>query len=143
MAFYVDSCIYLNLWQKEESNEKQFWRYALQFFDAVERAKEIIFFSGFVLKELSFILHPEEFLLKKQIFTDDARFKRIIATNGDYNTARKFESEAHFEISFFDCMHLVLAKRANAVLITRDKKLTDFALSKDCLVAKPEDIRIY
>lgn len=50
----------------------------MEFFDAVERANEIILFSRFVLKELSFVMHPEEFEKKKEVFKDDTRFERIL-----------------------------------------------------------------
>jgi hypothetical protein len=32
MRYYVDTCIYINLLQKEESAGKQFWKMALDFF---------------------------------------------------------------------------------------------------------------
>src|SRR3989338_3191516 len=66
MEFYVDSCIYLNLWQKEE----KWWKFALNFFEAAERRGDVIYYSGFVLKELNFVLTPKEFNIKKRLFEE-------------------------------------------------------------------------
>ncbi len=139
MTFYVDSCIYLNLWQNEVSKKGQLlWKFALDFFEHIEQENNIILVSGFVVKELSFVL-KEEFEKKKQLFDDTSQFKKVSASSGDYANARKLESASKFEISFFDCMHIVLSKKNNATLITRDRKLINFACNH-CSVARPEEI---
>lgn len=136
MTFYVDSCIYLNLWKKEEGlHGQKFWKYAESFFEKAESKN--IYFSGFVLKELARTLTPAEFAIKREIFYKNL-FIRIMPTQTDYEIAGILESVANFEISFFDCMHIVLAKKVNAILITRDRKLIEFA-KKYCKVARPEE----
>jgi predicted nucleic acid-binding protein len=138
--FYVDSCVYLNLWQKEVSKAgRPLWKFALDFFDYAEKENKVIYVSGFVLKELGFVLDEAEFEAKRQIFNDETRFRRIIATPEDYDNARRLESETGFEISFFDCMHIVLAKKTGVTLITRDGDLIK-AASPHCVVSRPEDI---
>lgn len=138
MAYYVDSCIYLNLWQKEVSPAGQpLWKFALDFFEHVEKKREPILFSGFVLKELAFVF-GEEFAKKKCLFQNKARFQRIVAFQEDYGAARKLESAAQFTLSFFDCMHIVLAKKTSATLVTRDRTLIDIARAY-CRVARPEE----
>ncbi len=139
MSFYVDSCIYLNLWQIEESPAgKKLWKCALDFFEYAERENMVICFSGFVLKEIEFVLAEGEFEKRKKLFQNE-RLKKIIAAPENYEEARKLESASGFSISFFDCMHIVLANKSRSILITRDNKLIDFALAY-CRVAKPEDI---
>jgi predicted nucleic acid-binding protein len=138
--FYVDSCVYINLWQKEVSKTgKPLWKLALDFFEYAEKEKEVIYVSGFVMKELGFVLEASEFEKKKDIFNNKTRFRKLIALPEDYDNARKLESETGFEISFFDCMHVILAKKIGATLITRDGNLIKVA-SLHCAVARPEDV---
>ena len=138
-GFYIDTNIYLNLWQKEESPAgKPLWQIAECFLSRIEKENKRIYFSGFVLKELKFILSEEEFQAKSSLFENSQRFSKIIAANEDYVKARKLESESQFKISFFDCMHIVLSRKANVILVTRDRKLIEFA-NKHCEVLRPED----
>jgi hypothetical protein len=59
-GYYVDSCVYLNLWQREISDTGiPFWRIAKDFFEKLEDEKEVIYYSGYLLKELMFLLNKE------------------------------------------------------------------------------------
>ena len=58
----------------------------------------------------------------------------------NFELARKFEQE-YKTLSFYDYLHVAIAKRLNAILITRDKDLTEFAKSH-VKVFKPEDFLI-
>ena len=57
----------------------------------------------------------------------------------DYDLARKFENEEEIKLSFYDYLHVAIAKRLNVPLITRDKELIYFA-KKHIGVFKPEDL---
>lgn len=130
MRLYVDSCIYLNLWKKEFGPwDEPWWRYAAD----ILACNHEICYSGFILKELKYIL-GEQFGEKRVIFE---QFQKIIATDEDYTHARQLEKEN--EISFFDCMHIVLAKRSRSVLLPRDKELMHAARSH-CEVRLPEEL---
>ena len=141
MTFYVDSCIYLNLWKREERGKVKFWKLAENFFERVEKTHDTIYVSSFVLKELCFAHDVSNLQQKIDNIRNSQLFKGVSAGSNDYSEARRFESVAQFEISFFDCMHIALAKRIGAILVTRDKKLLNFAREL-CLVSKPEDIQI-
>lgn len=56
-SFYVDACIYLNLWQKEgdETQGIPYWKLAEEFFEKLEETGAVIYYSGFLLKEIKFI----------------------------------------------------------------------------------------
>jgi len=140
MAFYVDSCIYLNLWKMEVRNGVAFWKLAKDFFERVQRAGEIIYISPFVMKELSFKFDTNTLQYGLEEIRRSSIFENIDASRDDYKEARRLESASGFEISFFDCMHVALAKRIGAILVTRDNKLIDFA-SGFCTVGRPESFR--
>lgn len=138
--YYVDTCIYLNLWQKEIDFKTglKFWKIARDFLQKIENTHSIVLFSGFVLKEISHIL-GNRFNERKGIFSDPTKFERIFADPRDYDFARMLEKEFKYEISFFDCIHIALAKKEKAILITRDEKLIRYG-RKYCETHKPEEL---
>ena len=120
--FYLDTCIWLNLFKKE----KNYWQIAKDFIENVmfSNDKEITY-SGFVLKELRFKLDNEVYSQKLKFLKDE--FKFIKTTEEDYEFARKLESELKYEISFFDCLHIAICKRLSLILVTRDYRLIKIA----------------
>jgi len=101
--------------------------------------KEILY-SGFILKELQFILNRDKLYNDKYGFLkEESECKFIKSIEEDKILARKLESESGFEISFYDCLHIAICKRTNSVLVTRDYNLIDFA--KNYIeVQKPENL---
>ncbi len=62
-SYYVDSCIYLNLWKKEVDDfGNKLWEFAKDFFEKTENENATIYYSGFLLKEFMFLLSTEEYL---------------------------------------------------------------------------------
>jgi len=140
MNFYVDTCIYLNLWLKEKSKQDlPLWRYAKEFFESVENSGLKIYYSGIILKELSYILTKEEFNKKRVVFNSPI-FEKLILSKEELNLARYIESELKYEISFYDIIHLLLAKKSNSILITRDRKLLYIAKNYSVTAKRPENI---
>lgn len=142
-SFYVDTCIWLNLFKKEGDPIKgiPYWKIAKDFIDRVMFSddKEILY-SGFILRELQLILNNDKLYKEKRTFLrEEPKFKFIKCITEDKVLARKLESESGFEISFYDCLHMAICKRTNSVLVTRDYDLMDFA--KDYIeVQKPENL---
>ncbi len=135
--FYVDTCIYLNLWQ-EEGDEKfgiPYWKSAKDFFEKYDNDDSTIYYSGFLLKELKFILGDQEFNQKHQLFRQSPNFEKIFISDNEYGQARSIEYELNYGISFFDIIHMLLAKKSDSILITRDKKLLNTA-GKYSVIAK-------
>ena len=126
-SYYVDSCVYLNLWQKEVNKfGRPLWKLAKKFFERVEQEKSLIYYSGFLLKELSFILTEKEFAQKRLMFEGSSNFKKIKLTLNEYELARKIESK-NKDAGFYDIIHMLLTKKTNSILITRDKELLKLA----------------
>jgi predicted nucleic acid-binding protein len=139
MAVYVDTCVYLNLWKRERGYfGRPHWRIAKEFFDHMYASGNVVVYSGMVLKELKHKA-PQLYEQKRETFNDPSHFNRIIVMDSHYERARLLESESRFSISFFDCMHIVLAKASDAVLVTRDRKLLAFAKGR-CVAVRPEEL---
>ncbi len=126
MAYYVDSCIYINLWNAEETPTLKLDKIAERFFKHAEEDKVPMYYSGFVLKELRFILKASAFE-KQCLLFKRFLFMRVVADDVDYASGRNLGRKSGFTISFYDCMHIVLAKKIDAILVTRDNALLRFA----------------
>ena len=139
-SYYVDSCIYLNLWKKEVDDfGNKLWEFAKDFFEKAENEDAIIYYSGFLLKEFIFLLSTEEYLQKRDLFDSSPNFKKVVLSKEEYELVRKI-SKSNKQLSFYDIIHLLLAKKTNSTLITRDRLLIQ--LSKDYSVEakKPEEL---
>ena len=139
-SYYVDSCIYLNLWQKEiDENGKPLWEYAKRFLEKAEEDNSLIYYSGFLLKELMFILDMEEYLQKRELFEDSPNFKKVILSKEEFQLAVQIRKQ-NKEISLYDIIHLLLSKKTNSILITRDELLIQLAGKFSIIAKKPEEI---
>ena len=137
--YYVETCIWLNFFKEEGDATKgiPYWKLAEDFIDQVGNKNEKIIVSTIVLKELFFNAKDKFNQIRK--FFKDSEYIVIIKTNPtDYELARKWEKE-HGQISFYDYIHLAIAKRLNIPLITRDQDLMEFAKGH-VEVFKPEDL---
>jgi len=139
-SYYVDTCIYLNLWQKEEINGLKVWKYAKEFLEKAEANHCTIYYSGFILKELMYILSNEEFLIKKEMFEYTNNYRKAHLTEEEFNQARRIERETNAEISFFDIIHMLLAKKTGSILVTRDNKLIQISGKYGVKALKPEHL---
>ena len=135
-TYYVDSCIWLNLFKKEGDETKgvPYWKLAKDF---IEDENNIIV-STIVIKELSFKIE-EKLNYVMKFFKDNESIKMIKTVPEDYDLARKFEDEEEVKISFYDYLHVAISKRLNIPLITRDKDLIIFA-KKHIEVYRPEEL---
>jgi len=134
--YYVDSCIWLNLFKKEGDETKgvPYWKLAKNF---IEDENNIIV-STIVIKELSFKIE-EKLNYVMKFFKDNESIEMIKTVPEDYDLARKFEDEEEIKISFYDYLHVAISKRLNIPLITRDKDLITFA-RKHIKVYRPEEL---
>lgn len=141
--YYVDSCIWLNLFKKEEGSTTgaPCWMLAKDFINKVISSEEDqIIYTGFILKELKYNLGNEQLFQERYEFLKkEPKFSYVKATPEDYDFARQLETEFNFEISFFDCIHIAISKRLNAILVTRDYLLLE-ASKKYISVDKPEKL---
>lgn len=138
--YYVDSCIYLNLWKKEvDDSGALLWKYAKEFFEKTEKENSIIYYSGFLLKELMFKLSTQEYLDQRELFDSSPKCSKIIISKEEYDLAGKIKNENE-HISFYDIIHMLLAKKTNSILVTRDKGLIELAKVFSVEAKKPEEI---
>ena len=137
--YYVDTCIWLNLFKKEGNSTKgiPYWQLAKDFIEKVNAERDIVFVSTIILKELTFTL-SDKFAEVKKFFHDNNFVQIVRTTPEDYDGARRWEQD-HQLLSFYDYLHTAIAQRLSALLITRDKDLMAFA-QQHVDVFRPEDL---
>lgn len=139
-GYYVDTCIWLNLFKKEGDPSKgiPYWKIAHDFIDKAITTKDEIFYSSQVLNEIKYKLADDaKFKARGSYLEENFIFVKTIEE--DYILARELESKSKFKISFYDCIHIAICKRRDCVLITRDKLLIEFA-KYYIRVKKPEEV---
>lgn len=142
--FYVDTCIYFNLWKKEiDEKGNPLWLFAKNFFEAANINNSNIFYSGFILKELLFVLSTEEYLEKRNFVEENKIFEKVFLTQEEYQKATKLKNKINTDCSLFDIIHIILADKTNSTLITQDKELLTLANYLHITAKKPEDIIDY
>ncbi len=138
--YYVDTCIYLNLWKKEVDNfGNKLWAFAKDFFEKAESEDATIYYSGFLLKEFIFLLSTEEYLQKRDLFDSSPNFKKVILSKEEYELAKKIK-KGNNQLSFYDVIHMFLAKKTSSILVTRDKLLISLAKDYSVIAKRPEEL---
>ena len=103
--YYFDTCVWLSAFNKNEANTENGKIAKMLIEKILFEKKEIIIYSGFVLRELENKL-KEDFVEKQQYLRKEQQIVFVKATTEDYNLARKFEGNYPKTIGFYDFMHL-------------------------------------
>ncbi len=142
MKYYVDTCIWLNLFKKEGNPAKgiPYWRLARDFVENILMSSEdIIIYSDIVAREIQICLRGSALEKAMRFLTGTTKFVGVAVADADKAAARKLESKYCFDISFYDCVHISIAKHRGFVLVTRDEKLLCAARENGVAAGKPEE----
>jgi len=140
MNYYVDTCIYVNLFNKEVAeNGFSYWEIARKFFDKISRDGDLIYYSGYLLKELSYVLGDELFIENISTFLHSGNFIKAKLTNQEYIES-KWIHKVNKNIGFFDVTHMLLAKKTKTILVTRDKELLELCKKYNVQTKTPEEV---
>ena len=135
--YYIDTCIWLNLINKEGDETKgiPYWKIAEDLINLCRKNEIIGITSSVVLKELKYKLNKDMkcYFLRKYSF-----IKIITANESDYLFARTVEKVNDYQIGFGDCLHIAISKRMGAILVTRDNDLIRVG-SKYIFLKRPEE----
>ncbi|MBS3060381.1 MAG: PIN domain-containing protein [DPANN group archaeon] len=135
--YYIDTCVYMDLWRKDADPKRQ--DAAKQFIEKCIDDQSTIYYSGFVLKELWYNLEHADFANARALF-NTINFEKLIATKQDRTKGMILRWDASPDLSFFDCMHIVLSRNTKSMLVTQDKPLIRHAKWNNCRASKPEGL---
>jgi len=120
MKIYVDTCVYLDLFEGRKDRLRDLGEFALQLFRRVEEGEFTLIVSDLVMEELAYHVSKERI----DEFFDDLYENIInIFTSKDERIQARNWSKRHYK----DALHAALAQKAQAdCLVTRNMK--DFLL---------------
>ena len=72
------------------------------------------------------------------MFRTTPNFKKLKLKLSEYELAKRIDSKNN--VGFYDTIYLLLSKKSNSILITRDKKLLKLAKKYRIAAKKPEEI---
>lgn len=143
MKYYIDTSVWLNLFKREgdPTKGKPYWKIAKEFIEKImfSDANEIIY-SGIILRELQIKLGEQAYCEKREFFVQEQKFIKVDVLNEDKVMARQLESKYNFNISFYDLVHLSIAKRLGLILVTRDTQLIRVAQENNVIAGRPEEL---
>ena len=138
--YYLDTCVWLNLFKNEKSADGHvdYHKIVQDFLDTIMKYEDSqIIISSPILKELKHKSGDKFDMINEFLNKEDVLL--INSLDSDYGFARKIESDSHYQISFFDCLHIAFSKRFDAILVTRDRKLIEIG-RRYVSVSRPEDL---
>jgi hypothetical protein len=110
--FYGDTCIYLNLWQKEiNENEEPLWLYAKNLLEYAQSNNCTIFLFGFYLKRITVLASSQDYLSKREFLEDNKIFTKASLSEEEYKEAIKIKNAIKTYCSLFDIIKILLAKK--------------------------------
>lgn len=135
-SYYVDTCIWLNLFKKEECTKQgvPYHKIAKGF---LERFSKNIFYSEVTRKEIKAKLDEKAFYEKNEFMME--RFRFVYTTKEDYKFAKGLKAQLKDKLSFYDYVHIGVCRRLNLILITRDRSLIKIGRSF-VSVKRPEEL---
>lgn len=137
MRVYCDTCIYIDALDLNPEGSRDRIRplsdLAWSFFSRVEEGKYVLVTSDWVFEEFKQVIGSDE---KIRALVDAIKNKvNITRTQEDIREARKLSQK-----NFPDALHVILAKKAGAFILTT-RNLNDFAEFSDLIeISLPESL---
>lgn len=123
---YCDACVYIDLFEGRKDRFRDLGEFALNVFRQVREKKYKLVISDWLLYELEKNEHQNNFRDLVSSFEKE----HIINVERTYEDEQR--ARALSKTNFPDAMHVILAKKANAVyLVTRN--IQDFAEFRDII----------
>ena len=133
--YYIDTSIWMDLLEDRKGyNNEPLGDYALKLFSLIKAKKSTLILSDILIRELEGYYSLEG--INGMMLPFQKIIEKIIATKEQRVEARKIAEERNLPPG--DCLHAILARDNDFILITRDK---DFKLLEDITSHyKPEEI---
>lgn len=133
--YYIDTSIWMDLLEDRKGyNNEPLGDYALKLFALIKAKKATLIISDLLIRELEGFYSLGE--INGMMLPFQKIIEKIIATKKQRIEARKIAEERNLPPG--DCLHAILARDNNFILITRDK---DFLQLEDISSHhKPEEI---
>ena len=116
--YYVDTSIWIDLLEDRKGyNNEPLGDFALKLFSLIKAKKSTLIISDLLVRELEGYYTLEE--INGMILPFQKIIEKVVATKEQRVEARKIAEEKNLPPG--DCLHAILARDNNYILITRDK----------------------
>jgi len=132
MRYYVDTCIWIDYWENRYDNLRPLGEFAANFLSNLTET-DIVYYSKLSIRELRKQYSIDIITSIFDIVKDKLVFLETFENDVTYANTIIFSGLAHDA----DAMHIALAKRVGATLVTRDKEILFAGIVK---AFKPEDL---
>ena len=134
--FYFDTCIWRDYHEDRVDNLRPLGEWAFQLLRKVKEEGHMIYYSDLVYEELLKDYDFETINSLLQVVKENGLLSEIRIGRTDLFKAKNLQKK--FGIHFSDALHAVLAKKKDAILVTRDKHF--LKASQFIPVKKPEEL---
>jgi predicted nucleic acid-binding protein len=131
--FYIDTSIWVDYYENRKDRFRPLGEWAFELFRLINKNKDTVLFSEFVLEELGRIYDNSEIIkilsavaIKQEVFITESQIREANVLHRRLNIPK------------FDIIHGVLARDNDAILVTRDNHFKEFKDS--ARIKMPEDI---
>jgi len=136
--YYIDTCIWRDHYENRYgSNGRPLGDYASKLLIKLIKEKHLMYFSDFSARELRKSYSEDEVNELLNVLFISGRIIKLDVFKEDVVEAKKLSVERN--ISFGDCLHAILARNSNSIILTQNKR--DFIRLLDIVSFKqPEDL---
>jgi predicted nucleic acid-binding protein len=136
---YLDANIYLDYWENRSDNIRPLGEFAFSIIKRAISCEFVIVYSDVVVHELCNVLKISKSECYKRFFKSlDYAMKLEFIKNTDELIAKSKELSKSKDLPEADANHLLLATKAESILVSRDKHHLDFV--SDFKIKKPEEL---
>lgn len=137
--YYIDAAIWRDLHENREDKFRPLGEWAFELFRLIRETKSKALYSDLVVDELSKDFNQDEIKEIFKIMSDEGLLEKVEIKKEQFQEAAKLKRELkEFKIPFGDCLHAIIARDNNAIMVTRDNHFDHLQEIAD--VRKPEDL---
>jgi predicted nucleic acid-binding protein len=134
--YYIDTAIWRDLHENRKDRFRPLGEWAFELFKVIRANKEEVLYSDMVIDELSKDFDKEKIHNLFDIARQEKLLKKVEINGEQVKEAARLNKKSG--IPFGDCLHAILARDNDAVMVTRDHH---FEMLQDIAdVKKPEDL---
>ncbi len=135
LKYYFDTCIWIDYFENRSDKFRPLGDWALTLINKIIKNNKIILYSNLVEEELNLIYSKDKVqkifgIIPKQILI------KINSTEEQLKEAIYLSKKLKIPVK--DCLHAILARDNNSILVTRDKHFLE--LLDIVKIKKPEDL---
>ena len=134
--YYIDACIWRDFHENREDKFRPLGEWAFNLFRLIRETKSKVLYSDLIKDELSKDYNQEQIVEIFRIISEEGLLEKIELKKEQFQEAAKLKRERN--LPFGDCLHAIIARDNQAIMITRDKHFEEL---QDVVESyKPEDL---